>query len=97
MSSAVPPPPERPATINPAEFIALSVVVKAIIAAMPAERDASVPGSARAWINDLSVICQDAISKSTFGVESVRLKAMEHFNRILGSIGGFEGGRDDTH
>ena len=89
--NAIPPPPKPPLTINPAEFLALSTLVRAILAVMAHQIERSPAGGGQVLINNLSAVCQDAILNADIDVGShdaddLRREAMEQVNKILKSI-----------
>lgn len=78
-----------PSTVNPAEFIALRVIIMALVAEAAGRHEASDAGSARDWINQISVRCQESILAAEISGESAerpRREAMDHVNLILGGI-----------
>jgi hypothetical protein len=74
--------------VDPTEFAALSVMVRAIIITLAAQMDKSNPGSGRAWINALSAGCQTAVLNAAVSIgdqdkEEFKRKTVEHINRQL--------------
>jgi hypothetical protein len=74
--------------VDPTEFAALSVMVRAIIITLAAQMDKSNPGSGRAWINALSAGCRTAVLNAAVSIgdqdkEEFKRKTVEHINRQL--------------
>ena len=88
----LPPRPRPPLTIDPAEFIAVRVIVMKVVADMAGHFEASGAGRAQDWINDIGISCQKAILAADISVwdsrelERMRREAVEQVNNILGSI-----------
>jgi hypothetical protein len=84
-------PTGNPVMIDAAEFAALSVVVRAIVATMANQLDQSNVGAGQRWINAVSAACQQAILTAdiagTGDVEAFKGKTLEHVNRILDGLG----------
>jgi hypothetical protein len=87
-----PPRPRPPPTINPAEFIALRIIVMSLVADTACHYEASGAGPAQNWINHIAVCCQEALLAADISVsdghdlERMRREAMEHVNHILGGV-----------
>jgi hypothetical protein len=86
-----PHPPQQP-TIDIAQFVALSAVVRALVGSFAIQREGHSPGAGVAWINAISTACQDAIATGVSGpngqdVESIRERALEYVNEILRTSG----------
>jgi hypothetical protein len=81
-----------PPTVTPAQFIALRTLVTAILAMIASQRERSLAGDGRAWINDVSAVCQDAILNAdirhvgSLSAEDLRREAMEQVNDMLSSV-----------
>lgn len=87
--AAVPQPRQPQANIDPAEFVALRVIVVALVAIEANRFEAAGNGPAQNLLNELSTICQNSIIEGSGGnpdLERVRASALEYVNRILGSI-----------
>lgn len=85
------PPRKLPIEIDPTEYAALTVVVKAMLAMMAHLNERGQAGSGRTLINQFSGACQDAILNGTIDVglhdaDTFKRKTMEHVNHILQSI-----------
>ncbi len=78
-------------TIDLAEYAALTVLLRAVIASIAAEHEILRPEhGGQAWINGISAACQTAILRAdvsaeppVVNVETFRQKTMEHVNRML--------------
>jgi hypothetical protein len=84
--------PQAPPVVDPAQFVALRTLVTAMLAGTAWQIENSRPGGAQAWINDVSVVCQDALLKADISIdgydtESFRQAAIEHVNTMLKSVG----------
>jgi hypothetical protein len=85
MSQEVP-----PIAIDPTEYAAVTVLLRAVIAATAAQHEQLRPGGGQALINGISAACQTAILGADISadapgvdVEAFRQKTMEHANRML--------------
>lgn len=87
-SPYLPPPRRDPLAASAAEFLALQTIVVGLVAMRAAELGAA-GGNPRAFINDLSALCQEAIISSDVGLSSggnsadFRQLASDHVSRIL--------------
>ncbi len=84
-----PPRPRPPQTINPAELIALRIIVMSLVADRASHYEASGAGPAQNWINHIAVCCQEVILTADISVsdlEGMRREAMVHVNHILGGV-----------
>jgi hypothetical protein len=87
------PKPPPPPIVTPAQFIALRILVTAILAMIASQREGSRVGAGQAWINEVSAVCQDAILNAadihdigSLKAEDFWREAMEHVNDILKSV-----------
>jgi hypothetical protein len=99
LSNAIPPPPRPPITSNPSELLALRFIVMSLVAIRADEYEKSGSGPAQSWINQLAVLCNEAITISPLDgrdVERMRRETLEHVNHILGGIR-FPRQRDNTN
>jgi hypothetical protein len=84
--------PSFPASINPADFIALRTIVMSMVCVMAGEFERDSGQSAQAFINNLAIACAEAISKADItttdgrDMEGIRSIAIEQINDILGGI-----------
>jgi hypothetical protein len=76
--------------IDPTEYVAVTVLVRAAIAAIASQQEMLRPGGGQEWINVVSAVSQTAILDGDFSadlsagdVEILRRKTMEHVNRML--------------
>ena len=80
-----------PIVIDPTEYAAVTILLRAVIAATAKQHDEMLrPGAGQAWINMISAACQEAILRADItadplavDVETFRRKTMEHINRML--------------
>ncbi|MEJ0093613.1 MAG: hypothetical protein WDN46_09285 [Methylocella sp.] len=86
------PPHPMAITIDVTEFIALRTIVMALATIMAVELEQAGGATAQSWINGIAEICADAILESEMtvpdgrNVESMRRRAIDHLNAILGGI-----------
>jgi hypothetical protein len=76
--------------IDPTEYAAVTVLLRAAIAAIAGQFEMLDHGAGQEWINTVSAACQTAILDGDFlasapglDVETFRRKTMEHVNRML--------------
>jgi hypothetical protein len=83
--------PPRSVVADPAELLALRVVVGVLVAVI-AKRSESGGEPAQSFINGLATICQDALLSAQIVVEDernlekVRKDAIEHVNSIVRTV-----------
>jgi hypothetical protein len=82
-----------PIVIDPTEYAAVTVLLRAAIAAIAGNREISGPGGGQEWINSISAACQTAIQSADISadlpsgdIEVFRRKTMEHINRMLAGL-----------
>jgi hypothetical protein len=72
---------------DPAEVLALRVLVMALVAAEAHRYEQSGGGPAQSMVNNLSAVCQEAVIEAKAIPDRLRAPVLEHINSILGSIG----------
>jgi hypothetical protein len=99
--SVTPPPPVQTIVADPAEVLALRVVVGILIAHLAA-RNRDTSEGAQGLVNNLSATCQEALLSATIfpsgraSVEQLRRDAIDHVNRIVGTAQFNDGWRESN-
>jgi hypothetical protein len=82
-----------PIVVDPTEYAAFTVVLRAAIAAIASQNEMLRPGGGQEWINAVSAACQTAILGADISadlpaadIEAFRRKTMEHVNRMLAGL-----------